>query len=66
MPTTFGVDATVRTLTSPQRLHATACLAAGVFLVMVGRSFFGVLLEIFGFLNLFGYVCAFVVGGAHF
>ena len=37
-----------------KKARATACLAAGIFLIFIGWPIFGMALEAFGILNLFG------------
>lgn len=39
---------------NPQKARASACLFTGIFLVFVGWPVFGIALECFGILNLFG------------
>jgi len=43
----------MRLLFAKEKLRASICFCLGVFLVLRGNSFFGMLLEIFGFFNLF-------------
>ena len=38
----------------PKKARATITFGLGLFLVLVGHPFFGMILEVFGFLNLFG------------
>ena len=38
----------------PKKARATGCLACGILLVLVGHPVIGILLEVFGLLNLFG------------
>ena len=54
VPTTIGPSRTAGYFFKPQKTRATACLFAGIFLVFVGWPIFGIALEIFGILNLFG------------
>jgi hypothetical protein len=55
VPITIGPSRTVGYFMQPKKTRATACLAAGVFLVLVaGRPVLGIALEIFGLMNLFG------------
>jgi hypothetical protein len=52
---TIGPSRTVSYFMDPQKTRASVCLAAGIFLVLVaGRPVFGIALELFGLLNLFG------------
>ena len=41
-----------------QKLRGTVCFIGGILLVFLKWPFVGVIIETFGFLNLFGYVCA--------
>ena len=54
VPLTIGPGRTAGYFLQPRKARATACLGLGVFLVMVGWPIFGIALEIFGLLNLFG------------
>ena len=54
IPTSIGPKRTAGYFFQPQKTRATACLFAGIFLVFVGWPIFGIALEIFGVLNLFG------------
>ena len=54
IPMTLGPGRTVGYFLQPKKARATGCLIAGIFLVMVGWPVFGIALEIFGLLNLFG------------
>jgi hypothetical protein len=55
VPMTLGPQRTLGYFYDPQKMRATVCLAAGIFLVLVaGRPIPGIALEIFGLLNLFG------------
>jgi hypothetical protein len=47
-----------------QKLRGTLCFFAGMLLVFARWTFIGMLVEIFGFLNLFGCVCAAGIGEA--
>jgi hypothetical protein len=38
-----------------QKLRGTACFIGGILLVFMKYAFIGMIVEIFGFLNLFGY-----------
>jgi Got1/Sft2-like family len=51
---TMGPTHTVKYFVQPEKLRATICLALGIFLVLVGSPLFGIVLEVFGILNLFG------------
>ena len=54
VPVTIGPSRTVGYFFQPQKIRATACLGFGIFLVFVGWPIFGIALEVFGILNLFG------------
>eukprot|EP00537_Pseudo-nitzschia_pungens_P012529 CAMPEP_0172385294 /NCGR_PEP_ID=MMETSP1061-20121228/2963_1 /TAXON_ID=37318 /ORGANISM="Pseudo-nitzschia pungens, Strain cf. pungens" /LENGTH=356 /DNA_ID=CAMNT_0013114243 /DNA_START=214 /DNA_END=1284 /DNA_ORIENTATION=+ len=54
VPMTLGPGRTAGYFFQPKKARATACLAAGIFLVFVGWPIFGIVLEAFGLLNLFG------------
>ena len=54
IPLTLGPSRTVGYFLQPKKARATACLAFGIFLVLVGHPVLGITLEIFGLLNLFG------------
>jgi len=54
VPMTIGPGRTAGYFFQPKKSRATACLALGIFLVFIGSPVFGILLEIFGLLNLFG------------
>jgi hypothetical protein len=41
----------------PKKARATASFALGFLLVLAGRPVWGIILEIFGFLNIFGTYC---------
>lgn len=53
-PMTIGPGRTAGYFFQPKKARATACLAAGISLVFIGWPIFGIILEVFGFLNLFG------------
>ena len=50
----MGLSSTIQYFVRPEKLRATICLALGAFLVLIGSPIFGMALEIFGILNLFG------------
>jgi hypothetical protein len=55
IPMTIGPSRTASYFMDPKKTRASVCLAAGIFLVLVaGRPVFGIALELFGLLNLFG------------
>jgi Got1/Sft2-like family len=51
---TLGPTHTVRYFAQPEKMRATACLALGIMLVLAGSPLLGIVLEVFGVLNLFG------------
>ena len=53
-PLVFGVGRMTGYFMNPKKSRATITFGAGFFLVVVGHPFFGMILEVFGFLNLFG------------
>lgn len=54
VPMTIGPGRTAGYFFQPTKARATGCLALGIFLVFVGWPVLGIILEVFGFLNLFG------------
>jgi hypothetical protein len=54
VPMTLGPGRTAGYFFQPKKARATACLALGLVLVFVGWPIFGIVLEVFGLLNLFG------------
>merc|ERR1712160_197098 len=54
IPMTIGPKRTMGYFLQPKKVRATGCLAMGIFLVMVGWPIFGIILEVFGIMNLFG------------
>jgi hypothetical protein len=54
VPMLIGPGRTAGYFFQPKKARATACLAVGIFLVFIGSPVFGIILEIFGLLNLFG------------
>mmetsp|Transcript_20253 Transcript_20253/g.43403 ORF Transcript_20253/g.43403 Transcript_20253/m.43403 type:complete len:341 (-) Transcript_20253:234-1256(-) len=54
IPVMLGPGRTVGYFLQPKKARATGCLGCGIFLVLVGHPVIGILLEIFGLLNLFG------------
>ncbi|KAL9188753.1 hypothetical protein ACHAXT_007131 [Thalassiosira profunda] len=54
VPLMIGPGRTMGYFLQPKKARATGCLACGIFLVMVGHPLIGILLEVFGLLNLFG------------
>jgi uncharacterized membrane protein YgcG len=61
VPLLIGTGRTVGYFLQPTKARATICLGCGIFLVLVGHPVFGILLEIFGLLNLFGNMFPLVV-----
>lgn len=54
VPMTLGPSRTFGYFVKPEKFRATACLGLGIFLVFMGSPLFGIILEFFGLLNLFG------------
>jgi hypothetical protein len=54
IPLMIGPGRTLGYFLQPKKARATGCLVSGIFLVLVGHPVIGILLEIFGLLNLFG------------
>jgi hypothetical protein len=54
VPMTLGPGRTAGYFFQPKKARATGCLALGLVLVFVGWPILGIVLEIFGLLNLFG------------
>jgi hypothetical protein len=54
VPMTIGPSRTFGYFVQPAKFRATACLGVGIFLVFMGSPVFGIILEFFGLLNLFG------------
>lgn len=54
VPLVVGPSRTVGYFMKPEKLRSTVCLVAGIMLVWVGWPILGILLEVFGLLNLFG------------
>uniref|UniRef100_A0A7S2LJI0 Vesicle transport protein n=1 Tax=Skeletonema marinoi TaxID=267567 RepID=A0A7S2LJI0_9STRA len=54
VPLMIGTGRTVGYFLQPKKARATGCLGCGIFLVLVGHPILGILLEVFGLLNLFG------------
>lgn len=54
IPLTIGPARTMAYFFQPKKVRATGCLAGGIFLVLAGHPIFGMALEVFGLLNLFG------------
>lgn len=54
VPMTLGPTRTMGYFLKPEKARATICLALGIFLVFIGWPIFGIALELFGLLNLFG------------
>lgn len=54
VPLTIGPNATIGYFAKPEKIRATSCLLLGILLVFVGHPTFGIALELFGLLNLFG------------
>ena len=54
VPLFIGPAKTIKFFMNPEKFRATGCVLMGLFLVFVGWPIFGILLELFGLLNLFG------------
>lgn len=54
VPLFIGPGRTTGYFLQPKKARATGCLGLGIFLVFIGWPVFGMALEIFGILNLFG------------
>lgn len=54
VPMTIGPSRTMGYFMQPKKVRATATLACGIFLVLIGWPVLGIGMEIFGLLNLFG------------
>mmetsp|Transcript_9271 Transcript_9271/g.23048 ORF Transcript_9271/g.23048 Transcript_9271/m.23048 type:complete len:311 (-) Transcript_9271:114-1046(-) len=54
VPMTLGPGRTMGYFLQPKKARATGCLIAGITLVFIGWPIFGIILEVFGLLNLFG------------
>ena len=54
VPLFVGPAKTIKFFMNPEKFRATGCVLMGLFLVFVGWPIFGILLELFGLLNLFG------------
>lgn len=54
IPLMIGPGRTVGYFLQPKKARATGCLGCGILLVLVGHPVIGILLEVFGLLNLFG------------
>lgn len=53
VPLFIGPARTIKYFMNPEKFRATGCVLMGLFLVFVGWPIFGILLELFGLLNLF-------------
>jgi hypothetical protein len=54
IPLLLGPGRTAGYFLQPRKARATGCLGCGIFLVFVGHPLIGIILELFGILNLFG------------
>lgn len=54
VPMIIGLKKTGRFFFQRRKVKGTACFLGGVCMVFLGWSFFGLIVEGFGFLNLFG------------
>ena len=62
--TTMGIHRTASFFLQPEKLRATICLGLGIFLVFIGSPIFGMILEVFGLLNIFGNMFPFLLAVA--
>lgn len=60
VPMTLGPSRTLGYFVKREKFRATGCLALGIFLVFIGMPVFGIILEAFGIMNLFGNLFPFV------
>ena len=61
LPLIVGPNRLISNLFVRERFRALACFSIGFLLVLNGRPFWGLILEIFGFFNLFGNLFPFVL-----
>lgn len=54
VPLFIGPGRTTGYFLQPEKARATGCLGFGIFLVFIGWPIFGIALEVFGIMNLFG------------
>lgn len=62
VPMTIGPGRTAGFFLQPQKARATGFLVFGIFLVFIGWPIFGMALEVFGIMNLFGNMLPFAIG----
>src|SRR3990167_10587947 len=51
----IGPNKTMSFFFQARKIKGTSCFIGGIFLVLLGWTIIGMLVEIFGFINLFGY-----------
>jgi hypothetical protein len=51
----IGIQKTIQFFMRKEKIRGTLCFFIGVFLVFLKYAFIGVVIEVFGFVNLFGY-----------
>ena len=51
----IGLQKAVSFFVKPNKWRGTVAFFAGLFLVLIRYTFIGMLVEMFGFINLFGY-----------
>jgi Got1/Sft2-like family len=61
IPLTIGPTRTIGYFAQPEKIRSTSCLLLGILLVFMGHPMFGIALEIFGLLNLFGNMFPFLL-----
>lgn len=57
----IGFQKTMRFFMQKRKLKGSICFFGGICLVIIGWAFIGILVEIFGFINLFGDFFPFVL-----
>ena len=62
VPMTMGPSRTMSYFLRREKMRATACLGLGIFLVLIaGRPVLGMILQVFGLLNIFGNMFPFLL-----